>query len=184
MAEMPKNLSAVITEKSLNQLAHAVDVLRRAEDVRHSAAVESEKPNVGVIQSLDDLGAVEVYGVRDAKDSLSKILNSVSEGHVAFIEAGQGGAVVVMSTDALTEAVLSLEPSRDETLQGVLEGLPFKEELPQLTVRGRRPSRGGLMRLRAAAEEPPMATGEATVVEEGPAKMAEKPKMRRHFDST
>jgi hypothetical protein len=141
-----KDLASVMPKESLDQLAHAVDLLRRAEDQMERAPAGYHPGRV--MQSLaDDLGVVEVYGVRDAKDSLSKILNQVSEGHLAFIEAGQGGAVVVMSTEALTEAVLSLEASRPQTLKGLLEGLPFATELPAVTVRGRRPSRGLLSRL-------------------------------------
>jgi hypothetical protein len=155
-----KDLASVMPRASLEQLVHVVDLLRRADDSKVAGQVSDHQNRSA--QWADDLGQVEVYGVRDARDSLSKILNQVTEGQLAFIDSGQGGAVVVMSADALTEGVLGLENFKEPTLQSALEQLPFRDELAPLTVRGRPLAKGNLAR---TVEDPAgSAVGQAGVL--------------------
>jgi hypothetical protein len=137
-------LASVMPRESLEHLVQAVDLLRHAEDSRIPGQASHHQSRSA--QWADDLGQAEVYDVRAATDSLSKILNEVTEGHLAFIESSQGGAVVVMSADALTEGVLGLETVKDQTLRSAFERLPFKEDMAPLTVRGRPRSKGTLVR--------------------------------------
>src|SRR5437764_1125146 len=88
-----------------------------------SSTIAQLHPIAKVLQRNRDAGSspellreAAVYGVRDAKKRLSSLLNDATSGAVTFIEAGQGGTVVLIGTDTLADLFVSLEETRDMTL--------------------------------------------------------------------
>jgi len=93
---------------------------------------------------LSDVKAAQAsppIGVRTFKKRLSQLLNEATSGHVTVVEAGTGGSVLLIGTDALAEALMSLENSREMTFGAALDSLPHPpSELPSLTLGGNVPT--------------------------------------------
>jgi hypothetical protein len=129
-----KPLSATTPPNTIEQLRPIAKVLRRARKRENT--------------STPDISEATVYGVRDAKRRLSTLLNEASSGEVTFIEAGQGGTVVLIGTDTLADLFAAIEESRDLTFEAAIAALPYRpSELSPLLLEGHAPVRGVAQRL-------------------------------------
>jgi len=95
-----------------------------------------------------------VYGVRDAKNAFSRLLNEAAMGAPKFIETGSGETVAIVAVRTLGEAAASMDRRNAMTLEDAILALPYsRSELPPLRLRGGRPGRGLLRTASAAAPE-------------------------------
>jgi hypothetical protein len=80
-------------------------------------------------------------GVRTLKNRLSHFLNDATFGHVTVVEAGSGGSVLLIGTDALADALMALQRTSEMTFGAALDALPHNpSELPSLQLKGNPPN--------------------------------------------
>jgi len=90
-----------------------------------------------------DFASMKVFGVREAKDSLSRLLNDASVGKMQFVASGDGTPVLIISVDKLAEAVASIGNQRSVTVADAISQLPYSaEELVPVQLSRRTPTRG------------------------------------------
>jgi hypothetical protein len=109
----PRTAGAVLDPVALDRIAHMVA----------PAGPPYDLP--GVMAIAADLGEQPIYGVRDAKGALSRILNDATEGGIAFIEAGNGAMVAVIGADSLCRIVVSAEERATATVADAIASLPY-----------------------------------------------------------
>jgi len=66
-----------------------------------------------------------VYGVRDAKNAFSTLLNGASKGDAAFIE-GRGGTLLLVDTEALADVLTAQTETAHPTFGAALKELPYQ----------------------------------------------------------
>lgn len=132
----PKRLAKVAASSTIDRLAPLSNIVRR----RHTRLAGRSTPEVDAMESTASIREETVCGVREAKESLSSLLNEASFGDVFFIESGQGRPVVMVGADVLGEIFETLQNAQSMTLADAWNALPFKgSELGSLTLHGRPP---------------------------------------------